>query len=428
MREEANKSNKVPMLRERVDRLRDKLIFLKREVIQDQCLMRSSSLAFSSLLAIVPLTAFIFALFTGFGAFEDVKTEFRKLLIRFLVPTRQDEILLYMDNFIENSRAMGVVGLLLFAFTSIFLLNGIAENINAVWGSTSKLSFFRKFSLYISILVFGTLLIGVGFSFIRSYGSTFTAIGAPSPIIKTALVIVPSLIVFLIHWLIIYSIPSAKVRLVSSLIAAASGTILWEAARFIFVDATNYILRMSVLYGSLASIPIFLVWLAIQWFIILVAVEIAYVDQHSSYRWVHDEEGNSLPSSQLSMGICLYSAILRNFYRGERPYSLRSLAHKHSLAPNDTETYLRRLRDAGLITFTHSGPSVVVPAKEPATIDFEELLSALFGNKWSDGKAPDSDAHTITRRFFQRGAADFADRKVMDMITPKSQENEEDVP
>ncbi|MDZ7793993.1 MAG: YihY family inner membrane protein [Spirochaetia bacterium] len=132
--------------------------FFWKELDNDNCILRAGSLAFSTLLALVPLTAFVFSLLTGFGAFETVRTQLQDFLFRFLIPTQSESALVYIERFIENSRALGVVGLLIFALTSIFLLNGISTNINAIWASTSRVSFIRKFMMYLAVIVIGSLL------------------------------------------------------------------------------------------------------------------------------------------------------------------------------------------------------------------------------------------------------------------------------
>jgi membrane protein len=337
-------------------------------------------------------------------------------------------ILNYIDSFVENSRTMGAVGLLLFAVTSIFLLNGITENINAVWGSSSRLGFLRKFSLYISIIVFGTLLIGVAFSFTRSLEYILPDSREISALFRLSIALGPSLIVFLVHWLIIFSIPSAKVRVDSSLIGALAGTVIWEIARYGFVDGTNYILRMSVLYGSIASVPIFLVWLSIQWFVILVAVEISYLHQHGAHLQTGEYGCRTLPYHQLRKGVELYLSIARRFYYGKPPFGLRSLAHAHTLSPNDTEYYLERLQRAGLITFTHSGPSVVLPRKEPAVTTFGEVLAALYGTPGEGGagssKSTAAGGNEVSLQFFRHGADAFHNVTVLDMIASEDSEDE----
>src|SRR6056297_535993 len=245
------------------------LRFFWKELDNDNCILRAGSLAFSTLLALVPLTAFVFSLLTGFGAFETVRTQLQDFLFRFLIPTQSESALVYIERFIENSRALGVVGLLIFAITSIFLLNGISTNINAIWASASRVGFIRKFMMYLAVIVIGSLLVGA--SFTLSINLQNFASGYPdfSAVMKVLLQAAPTLFTFIVIWLMVFAVPSAKVSFRSSVLGAATGTLLWEIARFLFIDGTNYVMRISIIYGSLAAIPIFLVWLALNWLIIL---------------------------------------------------------------------------------------------------------------------------------------------------------------
>ena len=117
------------------------VIFIKRlfkEFQRDQCMIRASGLAFASLFALVPLSTLLFFLFSAIGSFSDFVKNIQDFLIEQLVPTSQEEIMFYIRRFIDNTRALGVAGLLFFLVTSVFLLNAIQNNFNAVWGSRSQ--------------------------------------------------------------------------------------------------------------------------------------------------------------------------------------------------------------------------------------------------------------------------------------------------
>src|SRR6056297_813036 len=196
-----------------------------KELDNDNCVLRASSLAFSTLLALVPRTAFIFSLLTGFGAFEAARSQLQDFLFRFLIPTRTDEALLYIEQFIKNSSALGVVGLLIFALTSIFLLNGISNNINAIWASTSQIGFIRKFMMYLAVIVIGSLLVGASFTFSMTLHNFASGYPEVSALFRILLKAAPTLSIFIVIWLMVFAVPSAKVSLSSSLIGAFSGTI-----------------------------------------------------------------------------------------------------------------------------------------------------------------------------------------------------------
>ena len=76
---------------------------------KDQCAVRASGLAFATLLALVPLTALLFSLFSALGTFSGIVESLQTLIVRMLIPTRQEEIIKYINQFVENTRPLGVV-------------------------------------------------------------------------------------------------------------------------------------------------------------------------------------------------------------------------------------------------------------------------------------------------------------------------------
>ncbi len=367
-------------IRQTLKNLHEFLRRVVREFVLDNCALRASSLAFSTLLAMVPLTAFIFSLFTGFGAFSDARRQFQQFLIETLVPTRTDEVLRYIEYFIENTRTLGVVGLLFFALTSMLLLNGISLNFNAIWGSSSRRRFVRKFLMYMAVLVLITLLIGAGFSITHTIQQIVESSPEISNLLKGAFKIAPSLFIFLTIWLMIFSIPSAYVNFSSSVIGALAGTVFWELSRFIFIDGTNYMIRISLIYGSIAAIPIFLIWLAINWFIIFLAAEITYVHQHRHLLWKEHHGVRRPPAHQLLLGMRIFLYVARSFYNGESPPTIKQLADRFAVTSNTVEFYTDQLEDGGLLFKTRNANPNIIPRKDLSRTTVGELISLLFGH------------------------------------------------
>jgi membrane protein len=354
------------------------LRLLAAKFFADNCLLRASSLSFSTLLALVPLTAFVFALFTGFNVFSDVRAQLQELLIQILVPTRQQEIMSSIEQFIANSRALGTVGLLVFAVTSLILLHGITVNLNAVWGSSPLGGALRGFSVYLSVIVFGALLVAASFTFTRAMRTFFQEFPQFSGLLRLFIEIAPFFFIFLAIWLIISLVPSARVHLSSSLIGALSGTVLWEIARYLVVDGTNYMLRISVIYGSIAAIPIFLIWLSINWLIIFIAAEISYVHQHRDVEGLDQLLSRRDPGTHLLIGLRIYLFIARRFLEGREPPALREISLHFSVNLRDAEELLAKLERSELLIRTASGPRFV-PRRELSSTPLSEVLQALMG-------------------------------------------------
>jgi len=308
-----------------------------------------------------------------------VRRQLQQFLIEILMPTRTDEVLYYIEYFIENTRTLGAVGLLFFAATSMLLLNGISLNFNAIWGSAARRGFVRKFLMYMSVLIMMSLLIGASFTLTHSIRRMIENFPELSSLSRGLFKLAPSLFIFLSIWLMIYAIPSARVRLLSSIIGAAAGTLFWELARFIFIDGTNYMIRISVIYGSIAAIPIFLIWLAINWFIIFLAAEITYVHQHRHLLWREHHGVNTLPAYQLLQGLRIFIHICRNFYQGDAPPTVKKLADSFALTPNTVEFITDQLVDGGLLFKTRNSNPNVTLRKDLSRTSIGEVLGVLYG-------------------------------------------------
>ncbi len=352
--------------------------FVGKEFTRDRCLLRASSLSYSTLLAIVPLSGLIFALFTAFGAFEPVKIHIQNFIVQMLIPTMHDEFLRYLNTFIANSKALGIAGLLIFAFTSILLLDSISETFNAVWGSSNRRNFIAKFTSYSSVIVFGTLFIGASFAITSPLHVALLKFPKGLFIIRWFIQLLPSLFIFITFLLMISAIPAGKVNMKSALTGAFCGTVLWDLSRWLFVNGTNYVMKMSIIYGSLAAIPIFLLWLYIIWIIMLGSLEITYVHQYLKRGSLKAAEVRDTPINQILKGIALITSIGENFNRGKSPFSLAKLAYVNALSVNQCLDYLGKFTNKGIL-YMSPDKKRILPLKDFHTVSAKTVLEALIG-------------------------------------------------
>ncbi len=378
-----------------------------REFMKDRCFLRASSLSYSTLLAIVPLSGLIFALFTAFGAFEPVKLHIQNFIVRILIPTMHDEFIQYLNTFISNSKALGIAGLLIFAVTSILLLDSISENFNAVWGSSNRRNFIAKFTSYSSVIVFGTLFIGASFAITNPLHTALLHFPRGLFLLRWFLQLLPSLFICTTFLLMISAIPAGKVQLKSSLIGAVSGTVLWDLSRWFFVNGTNYALKMSIVYGSLAAIPIFLLWLYIIWIIVLGSLEITYVHQHFKSGNLTASGGSETPVNHIIQGTALLVSIGKNFIRGKYPYSLTKLAYINALSVDQCMNFLTKFAEKDLI-YISPDKKRILPLRDFHRVSVKTVIEALMGT-------PDHPAE-VTDAFLAAGYTSIEKITVSDLL------------
>ncbi len=348
---------------------------------RDKVIIRASGLAYSSLLAAVPLVAVGFALFSAFGAFDEVKQKVQEFLFSQFLPTSQDEILQYFNQFAEGASKLGLIGFLFLILASILLLDNIESNFNQIWHVTSRRRFIAKITSYTSVLVFGTLLLGTSITMsARIKAMLFRDVYFdPGTLEKLGTWVFPLFFAILAFWLMYLVIPFTRVRIRSALFGALIGGVLWEFGKNIFANFVGQSVRYSTIYGSLAVIPIFLVWLYITWIIVLLGLEIAYTHQHFAALVRSEAAGERDECDRVPTGLQLFTLIARRFHEGKDPPTADELSRRFLVATGSVDSHLDRLEDAGLLrrVSISSGGEGVVPSRSLDEIRVADVIAAF---------------------------------------------------
>jgi membrane protein len=389
---------------------------------RDKVIIRASGLAYSSLLAAVPLVAVGFALFSAFGAFDDVKQKVQDFLFTQFLPTSQDEILQYFNQFTEGTSKLGLIGFLFLVLASILLLDNIESNFNQIWHVTTRRRFIAKITSYTSVLVFGTLLLGASITMSARIKAMLFR-GVPfdlGTLERVGVWVFPMLFAFLAFWLMYLVIPFTRVRMKSALLGAAVGSILWELGKNLFANSIGVSVRYSTIYGSLAVIPIFLIWLYITWIIVLLGLEIAYTHQHFAALVRSRAAGERDECDRVPTGLQLFILIAQRFHQGKDPPSVDELSARFLVATGSVDNHLDRLVQAGLArrVMVGAGAEGVVPARALDAIRLADVIAAFMpiGEEEIRQRPIELKVEGIVSGFRDAGFETVGDTSVLDLI------------
>jgi membrane protein len=348
---------------------------------RDKVIIRASGLAYSSLLAAVPLVAVGFALFSAFGAFQDVKQKAQEFLFTQFLPTSQDEIILYFNQFADGASKLGLIGFLFLILAAILLLDNIESNFNQIWHVTTRRRFIAKITSYTSVLVFGTLFLGASFTIsARIKAAIFRGVPVdPGTLEKIGTWLFPLFFTLLAFWLMYLVIPFTRVKITSALFGAAVGGVLWELGKNLFANSIGHSVRYSTIYGSLAIIPIFLIWLYITWIIVLLGLEIAFTHQHFAALVKSSAAGERDECDRVPTGLQLFTLVAKRFHQGKDPPTADELSRRFLVATGSVDSHLDRLVAAGLarrVAFG-SGEGGVVPARSLDEVRIADVIAAF---------------------------------------------------
>ena len=241
------------------------------------------ALSYFSALAIVPFAAFIFAVGGGLGVDDKLSVLAHRILPS--NPEFIDTVLDKADNIVHIARSgvVGVIGAFAFLWTIIWLFFQIERVFNNVWGIRKiPRKLYTRFSFYFLAMFlapFVVLLFGAG---IAIYYNITGLIG-----LRVHMAEVSGIITFL-GWLVFYIlavftfsamykfIPAPKVRYRNAFIAALVSAFVFVLFQYIYLKTQIFVTRLNAVYGVLAAIPLFLMWLNYSWQIVIYGAQLCY--------------------------------------------------------------------------------------------------------------------------------------------------------
>lgn len=242
----------------------------------DGCPRLSAGLTFTSLLAMVPLLAVGFAIFSAFPAFDAIMAEAQSILFENLVPEVGSVVQENLLRFMQRTHELTALGALFLFVTTVLLLATISRTFNDIWRIRERRSLVSRFLVFWAVVSLAPILFGASMT-ISSY--LFAAardlgveeVTGPLSRLTAFLPFLLQVIGFALMYLIL---PDHLVRRGDALIGALVAGILLAVLKRLFGLYLTYFPAYETIYGALATIPIFLVWTYLVWMVVLIGAEI----------------------------------------------------------------------------------------------------------------------------------------------------------
>ena len=248
-----------------------------RRFVEEKFAQISASLAFTTLLSLVPLVAVVFGIVSALPFFPGMMEQFDQFLIRSLLPERSGGLIIeHVLRFSQNAANVTVVGLSVLLVTVYFLLLTIERAFNDVWSVSESRGWWRRLRLYAAVLALWPLAVTCVVVAI-SYAVTISlGLVDPQAWLRDLLLKATGLFVAALFFAGLYfAVPNAPVAprdaLWAGLFAAGGFLLMQKAFGFYLAHFPSY----TLVYGAFATVPIFLVWLYLSWAIVLLGALVA---------------------------------------------------------------------------------------------------------------------------------------------------------
>lgn len=263
----------------RARRLLQFSITLLRQFRQDRCLGVAASLSYTTLLSLVPLLAVMFSVLAAFPVFDAMVDKIQDYIFKNFVPASGEVIQSYFADFTEQARRLTGPGIFFLVVVALMLMHSIDEAINDIWRVRTPRSWPAKFVVYWSVLTLGPLLLAVSIaatSFLVSLPVVSNIDSVMAGASSWVLSLMPFFSTLVALTLLYVLVPNRRIKLRHGLGGAVVAALMFELAKHSFTLYVTNVPTYATIYGALAVIPLFLVWIYVSWAMVLLGAEISY--------------------------------------------------------------------------------------------------------------------------------------------------------
>lgn len=327
-------------------------------------------------------------------------------------PTRLSDTLQdFIDSTVQRIQGINfgiitVVGVLVLIYAALSLVIQVEQAFNQICRAPTGRSIRARLTSYFTLLVAGPILLIGGFVLSRTAMEWLTLnispwVGKPLNLAST----------FGITWILLLMaycwMPNARIRLNSAAVGAFLAAILWEGAKAALTWFVAYLVDprtggQIAVYGSLALLPIFLLWVYITWLIVLFGFEVTYAVQtvaSGRHRFLDRQKDH--PIVDPAVGVVLMRALSERFMTG-RPCTTEELSARTAVSEAVVERVLEHLIAKGFVHKVQqrqdADEDAFAIARSPENITAADVLAAmhdLAGEPPPDGRIGAADLSVL---------------------------------
>ena len=246
------------------------VVFVWNRCLDMRLFQVSSSLTFTTLLALVPFFTIALSVVSAFPMFEDITRQFQQFITNNLVPQASYKIINeYVFGFLDNASKLTTIGVIMLIVSAVLLINTIETTFNQIWGANKPRPILTRLLVYWALLTLGPLIIGLTISQIGWFmRQSVFAFQYPN-LAWTLHLLISILVNTSLLWLLYRVVPARYVPAKHALAGALWSAIVLETAKRIFSFYFGHFGSYELIYGAFAAVPLFLLWINVLWAILL---------------------------------------------------------------------------------------------------------------------------------------------------------------
>lgn len=271
--------------------VRDLILFARRRLQEESLPQVAGSLTFATVFALVPLLTLALAIFTTFPLFNTFRSALEQYFIQSVMPKAiANTILDYLTTFSAKATRLSAFGAVALIFTSIGMMGLIERVFNRIWRVKRERRWTKRLLVYWAIVTLGPLLVGISLTVTSQVFMATSGLVGMVPFLGALFYTAVSVALTMGAFTLLYmTVPNRDVDKHDAAWGGLVAALAFEVAKRGFGIFIQQFPTYSRIYGALAALPLFLVWIYLSWMITLVgALLVAALPVVKYERWWHE--------------------------------------------------------------------------------------------------------------------------------------------
>ncbi len=362
-----------------------------RDLADGNLSLRAMSLVYTTLITLVPLLAISFSVLKGFG----VHNQIEPWLLGYLAPLgeKAHDITTNIIAFVDNIKVgvLGALGVFLLIYSVIALMQKIERAFNFIWRVSKSRTLARRFSDYLSVLLFGPFLIFLSAGLTATARSTdflahFTSVPGVESTLSFLSVFVPYVILAAGFSFFYVYMPNTRVKAGPALAGGLFAALLWKVMGWIFTNVIAASATYVAVYAAFATLIVFMVWVYLSWLVILMGANISFYIQHPKYVRVARRDIVLSSRMRLDLGLSIVEALTHAQYDDQKGLDADTLSGRFHVPVIAVQHMMEALERGNVLAQGASDKqSLYYPARPLDQITVGEVLEAINSASEQDG-------------------------------------------
>ena len=250
------------------------ITYFAGRIKRDEIAIEASALAFTTVLALVPAMTVVVSIFAMVPAFTPIKEAMMEFAAQNFMPVFTEAVGNSLSTFVSHAKSMTITGSLMLFVVSLMLIRSIDKSLNRIWhGGRRRITL--TFAIYWTILTLGPLSLGiVVWATTQLVASHFAVTQELAFALEVFYSIVPFCIetgmIFVLYGVLPVAEFKVRYALIGALCVGLSFEVLKRLFSFFILNFSDY----EAIYGAVAAIPVLMIWIYINWWLVLIGAEI----------------------------------------------------------------------------------------------------------------------------------------------------------